>query len=123
MPERIIETLAVETPAAETPAETNETAKASAPISELFTTLPFCRELSGTAQVMKPGASEWIAVEDGRFYPLGSVFKAGADLIDRFPRLGWKLGGVFIVPTDVAAASPDPNYAALALGIRALQKV
>ena len=63
--------------AAETPAETNETAKASAPISELFTTLPFCRELSGTAQVMKPGASEWIAVEDGRFYPLGSVFKAG----------------------------------------------
>ena len=52
-----------------------------------------------------------------------SVFKAGADLIDRFPRRGRKLGGVFIVPTDVAAASPDPNYAALALGIRALQKV
>lgn len=52
-----------------------------------------------------------------------SVFKAGADLIDRFPRLGRKIGGAFIVPTDIIAASPDPNYAALALGIRALQKV
>ena len=65
-------------PAAEAAAEANEAAKApAAPISELFTTLPFCRELSGDAQVLKPGASEWTSVEDGRFYPLGSVFKAG----------------------------------------------
>ena len=64
--------------AAEAPAAAAEAVKApAAPISEMFTTLPFCRELSGTAQVLKPGASEWMAVEDGRFYPLGSVFKAG----------------------------------------------
>ena len=50
-----------------------------------------------------------------------SVFKAGADLLDRFPRDGRNLGGVFITPTDIVAASPDPNYAALALGITCKQ--
>ena len=46
-----------------------------------------------------------------------SVFKAGADLLERFPRDGRRIGGVFAVPTDIAAASPDPNFAALALGV------
>jgi len=46
-----------------------------------------------------------------------SVFKAGADLLDRFPRDGRSLGGAFITPADITAASCDDNFAALALGI------
>jgi len=44
------------------------------PASEIFSTLPFCREMSGMAQVQKPGGS-WAPMEEGRFYPLGSIFR------------------------------------------------
>ena len=47
--------------------------------SELFSTLPFCREVFGRTEVLKPGASEWVQVEDGRFYPLGSAYRTGED--------------------------------------------
>ena len=52
---------------------------AEKPASELFSTLPFCREVFGRVEVLKPGASEWILIEDGRFYPLGSTYRAGED--------------------------------------------
>ena len=39
-----------------------------------FTTLPFCRSCEGTAEVQAPGKA-WAAVEDGKFYPLGSAFR------------------------------------------------
>ena len=45
--------------------------------SEIFSTLPFCREVIGQVEVLKPGASGWSHVEDGRFYPLGSSYRAG----------------------------------------------
>ena len=50
---------------------------AEKPVSEIFSTLPFCREVFGRVEVLKPGVAEWIQVEDGRFYPLGSSYRAG----------------------------------------------
>ena len=67
--------------AQEEPAETgggSEIPKAAEkPVSDIFSTLPFCREVSGRAEVLKPGSSGWVQVEDGRFYPLGSAYRAG----------------------------------------------
>lgn len=40
-----------------------------------YTTLPFCRLAEGTAEVRKPGETEWIPAEEGRFYPLGSAYR------------------------------------------------
>ena len=42
---------------------------------KVFTTLPLCRHLSGPVFVRKPGG-EWEAAEEGRFYPLGSSYRA-----------------------------------------------
>ena len=39
-----------------------------------FTTIPFCRDCEGTAEVQIPG-QEWKAVEDGKYYPLGASFR------------------------------------------------
>lgn len=50
-----------------------------------------------------------------------SVFRAGADLLEIFPPDGRMLGGVYVHPTDCVAASPDAQYAALALGITCKQ--
>ncbi len=50
-----------------------------------------------------------------------SVFRAGADLLELFPSDGRKLDGVFVHPIDCVAASPDAQYAALALGINCKQ--
>ena len=40
-----------------------------------FTALFKCVRVSGVAQVLKPGASEWTKAEEGRFYPLGSAVR------------------------------------------------
>ena len=40
-----------------------------------FTTLPLCRHIQGSASVRKPG-KEWEVAEEGRFYPLGSSYRA-----------------------------------------------
>lgn len=40
-----------------------------------FTSLPFCRKLVGHAEILKPGATEWTPVEEGKFYPLGSFYR------------------------------------------------
>ncbi len=44
----------------------------------VFYTLPICRRVEGACEVMKPGAAAWEAAEEGRYYPLGSAFRAGA---------------------------------------------
>lgn len=41
-----------------------------------FFTLPVCRNVQGEASVLKPGAKKWEAAEEGRFYALGSSFRA-----------------------------------------------
>ncbi len=42
--------------------------------TKFFYTLPTVSRLEGSANVLKPGARDWEVVEEGRFYPLGSVF-------------------------------------------------
>lgn len=53
-----------------------------------FTALFKCVRVSGVAQVLKPGASEWTKAEEARFYPLGSavrtVSEAGAPVSAEF---------------------------------------
>ena len=60
-------------------AETSEAEVAAAkPKQEqekFFFTLPVCRFLEGSGEVLKPGASEWSAVEEGRYYPLGCSYR------------------------------------------------
>lgn len=41
-----------------------------------FFTLPVCRTIQGEASVLKPGSQKWEAAEEGRFYALGSSFRA-----------------------------------------------
>lgn len=50
-----------------------------------------------------------------------SVFRAGADLLELFPSDGRCIGDVFVHPIDCVAASPDAQFAALALGINCKQ--
>ena len=45
------------------------------------------------------------------------VLKTAAEAMALFPSDGRQLGTVFVHPTDVTAATPDPQYSALALGI------
>lgn len=66
--------------AEEDAAEPQEAALASAkkPKGEqekFFFALPMCRVLEGTGEVLKPGASEWEAIEEGRYYPLGCSYR------------------------------------------------
>lgn len=44
-----------------------------------FFTLPLCRRVQGRGEVQKPGESEWQKIEEGRFYPLGSSFRASPE--------------------------------------------
>lgn len=73
---------------AEEPAETSEAGEAAAgeeaegeaaggkkSSSRLFYLLPYCREVEGGAEVLVPGSKEWKAIEEGRYYPLGTVYR------------------------------------------------
>ena len=42
---------------------------------KFFHTLPTVAKLEGSASVLKPGARDWENVLEGKFYPLGSVFR------------------------------------------------
>ena len=57
--------------AAEKPAEKDE--------GQVFFTLPVCRRIQVGAEVLKPGSSVWVAAEEGRFYPLGTAYRAAPD--------------------------------------------
>ena len=47
--------------------------------ARLLKTLPFCLRLEGSAEVLKPGETAWTAIEEGKFYPLGSAFRTTDD--------------------------------------------
>jgi hypothetical protein len=42
---------------------------------KFFHLLPFCRLLDGVGEVKRPGAAQWEALEEGRFYPLGCSYR------------------------------------------------
>ncbi len=43
--------------------------------SKTFYTLPCCRTVNGTVEILKPGDKAWAPVEEGRYYPLGSKYR------------------------------------------------
>lgn len=47
--------------------------KASQP--KFFTVLPFCREIEGVVEVLRPQAAAWETAEEGKFYPLGTSYR------------------------------------------------
>lgn len=50
------------------------------------------------------------------------LYEQASELMSYFPLLGRELGEAFITPEDVRAASIDPMYAALVLGLRIQQR-
>ena len=71
------------TAAPEAPAATSEAKTVKPPPS--FTTLPFCRLVEPPVEVKKP-KGDWEPAEEGRFYPLGTLYRshAGGKLILSF---------------------------------------
>lgn len=66
-----------EAPAGEKKAEVKTSRKVS--LDKPFHLMPLCRLLEGVGEVRRPGAAGWVAIEEGRFYPLGSAYRtAGA---------------------------------------------
>lgn len=49
--------------------------KQAAQPEKFYFALPMCRLLDGQAEVIKPGASAWQPIEEGRFYPLGCSYR------------------------------------------------
>ncbi len=42
--------------------------------------LPYCRLLDGSAEVLRPGATEWEPIREGKFYALGTTYRtSGAE--------------------------------------------
>ena len=50
-----------------------------------------------------------------------SLFQAGSSLMTLFPADGKEINGVYYYPLDCVAASPDSQYAALAVGLEVKQ--
>lgn len=44
-----------------------------------FFTLPLCRRVDGGGEVRRPNDSTWSPIEEGRFYPLGSSYRAAKE--------------------------------------------
>ena len=59
----------------ETSTEAVAVVKTNAVPMKAFTSLPLCRRIEGSASVRKPGG-DWERAEEGRFYPLGSSYRA-----------------------------------------------
>lgn len=61
-----------------------------------FYSLPRCQKiLSGTVKVLKPNTKDWQPLEEGRFYPFGSVVRVEAELVGKVrvkPRVEFSFG-------------------------------
>ena len=56
-------------------AEAMPEVKTNAASVKVFTTLPLCLRVEGAVSIRKPG-KDWEVAEEGRFYPLGSSYRA-----------------------------------------------
>jgi len=94
--------------------------------SKVYTTLPLCRRVVGSAEVRLPGG-EWMAAEEGKFYPFGTSYRAsasgtatiafgpgatvtiekGAEFGTRNQPVGEKSRTIFLVRGTVALKLPD----------------
>ena len=61
--------------AEEATAETSDETAKKEEEQKFFRTLPFCRRLEGAAEAQLPLTKEWKPVEEGRFYPLGTIIR------------------------------------------------
>ena len=50
-----------------------------------------------------------------------SLFQAGSSLMTLFPADGKEINGVYYYPLDCVSATPDPQYAALTIGLEVKQ--
>lgn len=80
--------------------------------TRLLKTLPFCYRLEGKADVLKPGASEWTPVEEGKFYPLGSSFRT----TDATSRVQVEFGDSEDVSVEISGYASSFGTRAQALG-------
>jgi len=48
------------------------------PQDKPFYMLPLCRVMEGGAEVLRPGAEQWEALVEGKFYPLGCAYRTTA---------------------------------------------
>lgn len=55
--------------------QAEEVQRPQQPPPKYFTTLPVCKSILGSVEVMIPGSSEWKPVEVNRYYPLGALFR------------------------------------------------
>ena len=73
---------------------------------KLFTTLPLCQRVEGTASVKRPG-HDWEPAEEGRFYPFGTSYRAG-----RNSRLAISFG-----PTSFATVKDGASFGTRPQGV------
>ena len=74
----VVAVVAMSVRAEETESAQEAASAAKAPSKAAFSTLPLCRLKEGAVQVRLP-AGEWVEADEGKFYPLGSSFRTGAD--------------------------------------------
>ncbi len=60
---------------AEGSAEGDVAVSAPKKVEKVFFSLIRCIRAEGVVQILKPGTTEWVNAEEGRFYPLGSTFR------------------------------------------------
>ncbi|MBR1871165.1 MAG: hypothetical protein IJ802_05005 [Kiritimatiellae bacterium] len=88
--EQVAETVAED----EAPTAASNAAEQGKRSAKPFHALVRCTRVQGEVQIMRPGASDWQNVEEGRYYPMGAIFKArrtGAVLPD-LPAAEFELG-------------------------------
>ena len=73
------DTFEAETASEEAASEDAGGVAAPAKVREMnvFAILPSCGQIRGTLEVRYPGAEDWVKAEEGKFYPLGSVYRTG----------------------------------------------
>ncbi len=74
---------------------------------KFFFVLPKCQQLEGAAEVLKSGGSTWEPLEEGKYYPLGSIYRTTSATTQLTIQLGEssfiKIDGVASFGTGVQA--------------------
>ena len=83
----------------------------AAPAAEprVFHPLVRCKEMAGVVEVLKPRTEGWTAVEEGRYYPLGSAFRASSTKEGGAPKAVFEFGkeATVVVTNDAEFATRE----------------
>lgn len=63
------------------------------PKEKFYHTLPYCRRLEGKAEVLRPGASQWTEIQEGKYYALGTLYRTVPTVTEPKPFLRVDFGG------------------------------